>query len=365
MQTGLLSTYQHGYQARGIAAWMIAFALFLFYLLIYFTGVFDPLAQALHLGSKWTIYSIAYTAAVVVGGMFFLRRHGNSRYHRIRTISLMVAQSIPAFAIPFIMELLEMKGFLFSLFWPLKIDYLYPAYILSYPLPIVLYAFIASLIGVPVMTFLVGKRWYCSWVCGCGGLAETAGDPFRHLSNKTSRAWRFEQFSIHTVMLLAIVTTAIVMINWGLGRQTESGELVGAYPAFSTFAFKLQGFYSFFVGAMLSGVFGVGLYPLLGSRVWCRFFCPLAAIMGLVQKFSRFRITVKDGMCISCGNCSAYCEMGIDVRMYAQNNQSFKRASCVGCGMCAHACPRGVLKLENRWDPGPVVRDSNIRVLGL
>ena len=72
--------------------------------------------------------------------------------------------------------------------------------------------------------------------------------------------------------------------------------------------------------------------------------------MGIIQKYVRFRITVKDDMCISCGNCSTYCEMGIDVRAYAQKNQSFKRASCVGCGMCAHVCPRGVLKLENKWD---------------
>ena len=39
-------------------------------------------------------------------------------------------------------------------------------------------------------------------------------------------------------------------------------------------------------------------------------------------------------MCISCGNCPTYCEMGIDVRQYAMANQSFTRASCVGCGMC-------------------------------
>jgi formate hydrogenlyase subunit 6/NADH:ubiquinone oxidoreductase subunit I len=39
--------------------------------------------------------------------------------------------------------------------------------------------------------------------------------------------------------------------------------------------------------------------------------------------------------------------MGIDVRSYAQSNQSFTRSACVGCGMCAHMCPRGVLKLEN------------------
>jgi formate hydrogenlyase subunit 6/NADH:ubiquinone oxidoreductase subunit I len=42
--------------------------------------------------------------------------------------------------------------------------------------------------------------------------------------------------------------------------------------------------------------------------------------------------------------------MGIDVRAYAQVDESFTRASCVGCGMCAHMCPRGVLRLENTWD---------------
>ena len=56
---------------------------------------------------------------------------------------------------------------------------------------------------------------------------------------------------------------------------------------------------------------------------------------------------MKENMCISCGLCSKYCEMGIDVRAYAQANESFTRASCVGCGLCAEVCPRGVLKLEN------------------
>jgi len=363
MQAGLLRTYGNSVQRRGSWAWIVSLLLFAFYVIMYFTSLFDSVAEVLHLGSRWTIYGLLYTLAVVTGGISFLRRHGNSRYQRIRTISVMVVQTVFAMSIPLIMELFNTRGFILSLFWPLKIDYFYPSYILEYPLPLVLYAFLASIVVVPVMAFLFGKRWYCSWVCGCGGLAETAGEPFRHLSNKGSRAWKFEQVSIHTILAFAVVTTALVIINWGLGLADETGRIVAQYPTFSAFVFKLQGIYGFVVVALLSGVFGVGLYPLLGSRVWCRFFCPLAALMGLVQKFGRFRITVKDDMCISCGNCSTYCEMGIDVRMYAQNNVSFKRSACVGCGICAHICPRGVLRLENKWDLGPVADDTNVRVL--
>ncbi len=106
--------------------------------------------------------------------------------------------------------------------------------------------------------------------------------------------------------------------------------------------------YGFLIGAAFSGVIGVGFYPLLGNRVWCRFGCPMAAYMGIFQRFkSRFRITTNGGQCISCGNCSTYCEMGIDVRHYAQKGENIVRASCVGCGICSAVCPRGVLKLEN------------------
>jgi polyferredoxin len=102
------------------------------------------------------------------------------------------------------------------------------------------------------------------------------------------------------------------------------------------------------IGSIFSGVIGTGLYPIFGNRTWCRFGCPLAAYMGLVQRFkSRFRITTNGGQCISCGNCSTYCEQGIDVRAYAQKGQNIVRSSCVGCGVCAAVCPRGVLKLEN------------------
>src|SRR5262249_3851460 len=151
-------------------------------------------------------------------------------------------------------------------------------------------SFVGSLVAFPLLAYFLGKRFYCSWVCGCGGLANTAGEPFRHLSDKSERAWRFEKVSIYLVLALALVSTVVVFLNWAIGKD---------HPAFSTYAFKLQAFYGFAIGAMFSGVLGVGLYPLMGTRVWCRFGCPMAALLGLIQKLGRFRITVKKDMCIS------------------------------------------------------------------
>lgn len=355
-QHDLLNTYREAWRRRGWVAWALSLALLSFYLILYFTEWLTPLAQIIGLRSKWWLYGSLYCSGMVVGGIYFLRRHGNNRYHRIRTAVLLSVQILLAFALPFVMDLFGKKVYYFSYLWPLKIDYFYPGVIFDYPVLIVLYSFLGSLIVVPVLAVFYGKRFYCSWICGCGGLAETMGDPWRHLSSKSTKAWRFEQVSIHTVLLLALTTTAMVLINWGIGSQ---------YPRFSQIAFKVQEGYGFVVGAMLSGVLGVGLYPLMGSRVWCRFFCPMAALLGLIQKIGRFRISVKKDMCISCGNCSTYCEMGIDVRAYAQSNQSFTRASCVGCGMCAHVCPRGVLKLENKWDLSSEKSRQQLQVLDL
>ena len=117
-----------------------------------------------------------------------------------------------------------------------------------------------------------------------GGLAETFGDPWRHLSNKSSRAWRFEQVSVYTVLALVLLTTGLMIAD--AAGAAGDGQL-------RTLAGSTRGFYSFFIGAIFSGVLGVGLYPLMGTRVWCRFGCPMAAILGLIQKFGRFRISVK------------------------------------------------------------------------
>ncbi|MFN2458096.1 MAG: 4Fe-4S binding protein [Chitinophagaceae bacterium] len=338
---------------KGTIAWIFAIILTGFYIIIYwfsylFEGlirIFDPLSQLLtnQPANQWFMYGAFYTLAVLTMGIRFLGKYRHSRYHVIRTFSVMLFQLGFAFLLPMFLKKLNEPEFYFSYFWPLKYNYLFPADVSQLASDgklgvfMVFWGATMTFIATPILTYKYGKRWYCSWVCGCGGLAETAGDPYRHLSDKRLKAWKVERWMVHSVLVLITVTTILLWLN----SYYKGGILGSVSGAFAKW-------YGFFIGAIFSGVIGVGFYPLMGSRVWCRFGCPMAALLGFFQRFkSRFRITTNGGQCISCGNCSTYCEMGIDVRWYAQRGQNIVRSSCVGCGICASVCPRGVLKLEN------------------
>jgi ferredoxin-type protein NapH len=361
--------------SRGTIAWITAVVLTGFYVLLYwfpFTlegqiRALDPFSQLLrgNPADHWFLYGTFYTLAILIMGLRALLKYRHSPYQIIRTISVMFFQLGLAYLIPFFLQKLNEPEFYFSYFWPLKYDYLFPGtvgYLIKEPgalgVFMVFWTAIISLIGVPVLTYFLGKRWYCSWVCGCGGLAETAGDPYRHLSDKSKAAWQWEVAIIYPILVFIVITTLLLWANSFMG-----GGLLGSLSN------GLSQTYGFFIGAIFSGVIGVGFYPIMGSRVWCRFGCPMAAYLGLLQKhFSRFRITTNGGQCISCGNCSTYCEMGIDVRWYAQQGKPIIRSSCVGCGICANVCPRGVLKLENgpregRYNPTNLISPENVRIL--
>ncbi|MBI1184467.1 4Fe-4S binding protein [bacterium] len=323
------------------------------YYLVEWILITEPFAHWLSGGtsSQWFVYGLLYTLAVGVMGVRMLIKYRHSNYHLIRTLSVIFFQLAFAFIIPQLLaknslpaiDLKNMWPLDYSFFFDYRIDQMIEAGTIGYFM--LGWGIVLFVVAVPVFTYLYGKRWYCSWVCGCGGLAETFGDPYRQLSDKSLRAWKIERWSIHLVLVFAVGMTALVLYSYFSGNATVLG--LNSYT--------VRGWYGFLIGSVFAGVVGTGFYPLMGNRMWCRFGCPLAAYMGIIQRFkSRFRITTNGGQCISCGNCSTYCEQGIDVRSYAQKGENIVRASCVGCGVCAAVCPRGVLKLENGPEAGRI-----------
>ncbi|MFY0673269.1 MAG: 4Fe-4S binding protein [Bacteroidia bacterium] len=323
------------------------------YYLVEWMIITEPFAQWVSGSgsSQWFVYGLLYTLAVLVMGVRMLIKYRHSKYHLVRTGSVMFFQLAFAFIIPQILAKNSLPAPDFKNMWPLdysfffdyRLDQMIEAGTIGYFM--LGWGIALFVIGVPTFTYFYGKRWYCSWVCGCGGLAETLGDPYRQLSDKSMKAWKIERWMIHGVLVFAVVMTALVLYTYNTGNSTVLGMN----------SFAVRGWYGFFIGSAFSGVVGTGFYPLMGNRTWCRFGCPLAAYLGIIQRFkSRFRITTNGGQCISCGNCSTYCEQGIDVRAYAQKGENIVRSSCVGCGVCAAVCPRGVLKLENGPEEGRI-----------
>lgn len=416
--------YFRSITSRGLWGWVLGVGLTTIYVLLYWyphllgfeseganTGLvalFDPLSYWIkgQPSSQWFMYGAIYTLAILFLGIKFLIKYRHNRYHTIRTLSVIFFQLGFAFLIPAFLQAMNQPYYDFKNIWPLDysafFEWRIQELLSSGTLGLIMLSWSAALILVvtPILTYFYGKRWYCSWVCGCGGLAETAGDPFRHLSDKSTRAWKIERWIIHFVLVFVFVTTLAVLYQFFRGSDhwlfhnvslsifttfiiigfaiwyfVEPGRfktldplarnlmgvigaaiivlsweatLTGRSELFFIDGNQLRSQYGFLIGATFSGVIGVGFYPIMGNRVWCRFGCPMAAILGIQQKFfSKFRITTNGSQCISCGNCSTYCEMGIDVKAYAQKGQNIVRASCVGCGICSAVCPRGVLKLEN------------------
>ena len=437
--------------SRGLYGWLTGVVLTLFYIVLYFypqylglnlngganTGLiafFDPLSRLLsgNPASQWFVYGTLYTIAILAFGYKFLLKYRHNRYEQLRTYSVMFFQLAFAFLIPEFMARLNSDSFSLPYYdlkniWPLNYynfeQYRVDSFISAgdIGLALLIFGIVSIFVITPILTYKYGKRWYCSWVCGCGGLAETAGDPFRHLSDKRQFAWKIERWVIHSVLVFVVLmTTAVVHSYLGtdtskywltkdvfliavasfltlifvltmlfkrheLGKDARYGAigyfiiimvLIGMHILSNSnlFLFQaetLRSTYGFLIGSIFSGVIGTGFYPIFGSRVWCRFGCPMAAILGFQQRlFSKFRITTNGGQCISCGNCSTYCEMGIDVRAYAQKGENIVRSSCVGCGICSAVCPRGVLKLENdsmkgRINPTEILLGNDVDLMDL
>jgi len=340
--------------SRGTLGWITGIVLTLFYIVLYFypnllglgvnaasnTGLvslFDPLSKVLNgnPASQWFVYGTLYTVAILAFGYKFMLKYRHNRYQQLRTFSVMFFQLGFAFLIPEFMARLNSDTFKLPYYdlknmWPLNY-YNFEQYRIddfinagNIGLALLIFGVVSIFVISPFLTYKYGKRWYCSWVCGCGGLAETAGDSFRQLSSKKLSAWKLERWLVHTVLVFVVLmTTAVIYTYLGYDPNKywlSKGVFLALVAAFLTLVFvfvmifkpnefgkdarygaigyfviiitlfgmhyfssdtklflfeaeTLRSSYGFMIGAIFSGVVGTGFYPILGNRVWCRFGC--------------------------------------------------------------------------------------------
>lgn len=136
------------------------------------------------------------------------------------------------------------------------------------------------------------------------------------------------------ILAIAVILLFIRIAGWLLPDGNRVDRLFDPW---------LKTPYKWGIDVFLAGVIGYGLYFWFSGRVWCRFFCPLAALMHVYARFSRFAIVPDKKKCISCNVCTSVCHQGIDVMTFANRGEPMRDPECVRCSACVHACPTGVL----------------------
>jgi len=327
---------------------------------------YDLLSFSQRPWSFW--YTVMYTGLMTLFGIQALKRWGLDRkdkYQIWRYISLLSFQWIFFFIIP---------EFLFQ--WAIEYQWVgqqlatdpsfadqgWRSYGIVYAWPLFFYTFfydphkiwiiwgiLLTFVVIPIFVMFHGKR-YCSWICGCGGLAETFGDRWRHLAPKGKKSISWEWMNSVVLIFAAIVTVIFLTKNTiEIFRDPANWSI---------------NIYRIFVDVWLVGILPVTLYPFLGGKVWCRYWCPLAKLMHFQSKFfnrlgiGKFKIEANN-KCIGCNECSRNCQVGIDVMSYAlkQNTLDNTTSSCIGCGICVTVCPMDVLsygKKENTEEQGEI-----------
>ena len=219
---------------------------------------------------------------------------------------------------------------------------------------------IPAVVLVLLATLLFG-RIYCSFICPLGTLQDIA----IHLRNRikpqktnthTVSHPRILRYSLLSFLVAAILAGFAAPLGL-LGPFAIFGRIVTAlvkpvYVFSNNFIVDYEWFDSLFPqdpppfsSAMLAvaviSLVGIGIMAILKGRWFCGTLCPVGTLLGLISRFSWFKMRIENDLCVECGKCAAACKANcIDVETKTIDNEL-----CVRCFNCAIVCPGGGVEL--------------------
>ncbi len=197
---------------------------------------------------------------------------------------------------------------------------------------------IGSVITLAV-TYLLGRVW-CGWICPLGTALDVVPPTKKKIRIPGERMLRGLKY-VFLLVILAGGAMGTLALSW-LDPITIMGRTltVGIEPFVQTrdIAMPAPEF-----GQVWPSLFVLGFFVLIvglsaiRSRFWCRYACPLGALLAIVARFSRVRPTVDGSSCISCSKCARTCSVEA---VSATDGYSMDSAECVMCLECADVCPK-------------------------
>jgi polyferredoxin len=213
-------------------------------------------------------------------------------------------------------------------------------------------------------TVLLG-RVFCGWICPFGTLHNIVGSLKKKNPHKIHIGWHKAKYyilfmlissSVLTLQLTGIMDPISLLIrscslsifpllNHGIRAFFDSiynanipGIVKLSEPAYD---FLKRHFLSFrephYLQAILVGFLFIVILSLnfVERRFWCKYLCPLGALLGLLSRHSLLKREVSEG-CNSCGICTSRCQGGA----LEEKNDTWKNTECLACFDCDDVCPQ-------------------------
>lgn len=233
-------------------------------------------------------------------------------------------------------------------------------------IPAILAVNIAVIIGLILLTLLFG-RIYCSVICPLGIFQDAVSNVSKTTANKKkgkkkrfsySPAKSWLRYGVLAVFVLCIVLGASAIVSIldpyaAYGRIASSfftpiyrlgnnllawmAERTDSYAFYPTEVF-VKSWITF--GIAVITLIAVGILAWRNGRTYCNTICPVGSLLGLLSKFSLFRLTFVEDKCTKCRACERGCKAScIDV-----NNMDIDHSRCVTCFNCIEKCKFGAMK---------------------
>lgn len=186
-----------------------------------------------------------------------------------------------------------------------------------------------SLLIVPIGLSLLWGRIYCGWVCPFGAIQE-----FIYPKRKNSLIPK--QLDKPLKYLKYFLLFSLAYLTW---RTTQN--LWYAYEPFKTlFTFSGSPLTITFLWIIL-------FLSLLIERPFCRYLCPLGAVLAFTSRFAPFKMRADAETCVVCGKCtSGTCAMNaLEAFNPLIDSPVADTAECITCFECQETCRRDALKL--------------------
>lgn len=187
------------------------------------------------------------------------------------------------------------------------------------------------LLCVFLLSSLLIKKSFCSWLCPVGTVSEYLWKLGRKLFRRSFAlpAWLdLPLRSLKYILLAFFLFVIFTMSAQDLGDFLQSPFSIVADVKMLDF-FRYIGTLGIAVLATLAAL------SVVIENFWCRFLCPYGALMGIVSAFSPVKIRRDAQACIDCGKCNKACPSLLPVDRLIQ----IRSVECTGCMECVAVCP--------------------------